>query len=764
MENKWHKIQRNGYIEIINEGGKNIAYSPESGVKIIEQDGYAFKDLNGNGVLDPYEDWRLPIEDRVKDLASRMSIEQIAGLMLYSKHQTVTKPDPDDTFHMRFAGTYDGKPFDFENGDITQATDQQKEFLEKDKLRHILLTTVESAEVAAKWNNNIQAFCEGTDLGIPASISSDPRHGASSNGEFFVGSKGMISQWPSQLGLAASFDPELVENFGKILSKEYRGIGIVTAFSPQIDLATEPRWNRYNGTFGENSKLAADLARAYIDGAQTTEGSADGWGRDSVNAMAKHWPGGGTGEAGRDAHFSYGRYAVYPGNNQEEHLKPFIDGAFRLNGKTGCVSSIMPYYTISYNYDKKYGENVGNGFSKYIIKDLLREKYGYDGVVCTDWGIVDTCQSDYIISGMNWGTDHLNSAERHYKAIMAGVDQFGGCSDMESTVKAYEMGCAAYGEKAMRERMELSARRLLRNIFRLEMFENPYIDASESAKIVGCAEFMKAGYDAQKRSIVMLKNKDSVLPLKKGIKVYIPDCPDTWLYGMPALFAPDLHVPGHPWIDVATVGRYASLVKNPEEADAAIVFMENPHPMIPGYNHEAGYVPISLQYRPYTSELGREHSIAGGDRFCFENPDRSYRGKTNTTANESHLDVLEETRKVMGSKPVILIEDITGPMIFGEAEPLSDAVLVGFEIQKQAYMDMIFGDDEPSGLLPFQMPRNMDTVETQLEDVPGDCICYKDSCGNEYDFAFGMNFKGVINDERVRKYGVKKTDNNVPSV
>ncbi|MCF0132443.1 MAG: glycoside hydrolase family 3 protein, partial [Blautia sp.] len=426
MERKWHEEQRDGYVLIVNEGGTDIAYSPESGIRIIEEDGYAFKDLNGSGKLEPYKDWRLSAEERSLDLASRLSVEQIAGLMLYSKHQTVTPPDPKDTFNLRFAGTYDGKPFDPATGDISQASDQQKEFLEKDKLRHILLTTVESAEVAAKWNNNIQAFCEGTDFGIPASISSDPRHGASSNGEFTVGAAGMISQWPSELGIAASFDPGEAKEFGRIMAKEYRGLGIITALSPQIDLATEPRWNRYNGTWGESVKLNIEMTRAYIDGCQTTEDSETGWGKDSVNAMAKHWPGGGTGEAGRDAHFSYGKYAVYPGKNMEEHLKPFTEGAFRLKGKTAAASSVMPYYTISYGYDTKYGENVGNGFSKYIIGDLLRDKYGFDGVVCTDWGIVDNCQSDYIISGMDWGCQHMTTPEKCYKALMAGVDQFGG--------------------------------------------------------------------------------------------------------------------------------------------------------------------------------------------------------------------------------------------------------------------------------------------------------------------------------------------------
>ena len=283
------------------------------------------------------------MEERIRDLAGRMTIEQIAGLMLYSRHQAVTVPNEDDMFAMRFAGTYGGKPLSESGAEVSDLSDQQKLFLDRDKLRHVLVTSVESPETAARWNNNMQAFVEGLDLGIPVNISSDPRHSAESNGEYLVGSDGAISQWPSSLGLGATFDPELVRRFGEIASREYRALGIATALSPQIDLATEPRWGRFSGTFGEGARLSTDMARAYCDGFQTSQGEAetgDGWGRDSVNAMVKHWPGGGSGEGGRDAHFSYGKYAVYPGDNFSEALLPFTEGAFQLEGKTCAASAI----------------------------------------------------------------------------------------------------------------------------------------------------------------------------------------------------------------------------------------------------------------------------------------------------------------------------------------------------------------------------------------------------------------------------------------
>ena len=506
---------------VSNTHGPKLGYSPSSGVTILTIDDLHFKDLNQNGKLDPYEDWRLPVDIRAKDLARKMSVEQIAGLMLYSAHQAI--PANPRGFG---AGTYNGKPIDSSGMQPYAISDQQKKFLKDDNLRHVLVTRVMSPEVAAKWNNNVQAFVEGLGLGIPANNSSDPRNGVVANAEYNIGAGGTISMWPESIGMAATFDPSLVQKFGEIAAQEYRALGIATALSPQIDLATEPRWNRFNGTFGENPQLATDMARAYVDGFQTSTGSSeikDGWGFHSVNAMVKHWPSGGPEEGGRDGHFAYGKFAVYPGNNFQTHLKPFIDGAFKLSGKTKTAAAVMPYYTISYNQDTKNHENVGNGYSTYLITDLLRTKYDYDGVVCTDWAVTaDEGKTPDMFLGKPWGVERLSVAERHYKVLMAGVDQFGGNNVAGPILDAYQKGVKEHGEAWIRERFEQSAVRLLRNIFRTGLFEDPYLDQNESTKTVGNADFMKAGYDAQLKSIVLLKNKNNVLPLEKTKTVYIP--------------------------------------------------------------------------------------------------------------------------------------------------------------------------------------------------------------------------------------------------
>lgn len=723
-----------------NNNGVSIATSRDSDIEILEDDGYAFKDLNGNGVIDPYEDWRLDYETRIDDLISRMKVEDIAGLMLYSSHMSVTIEKTG--MGAFFSGTYGGKGYHDSDVDIWDLTDQQMEFIKKDYGRHILLTQVDYAEISAMWANNIQSYCEAQNLGIPANISSDPRHTASANTEYDAGAGGDISIWPQPLGLAATFDSEIMRNFAKIASKEYRAIGVSTALSPQIDLASEPRWSRFSGTFGENTKLSTAMAEAYCDGFQTSDNG--GWGSNSVNAMVKHWPGGGSGEAGRDAHFGYGKFAVYPGDNFDEHLKPFIDGAFKLTGGTKCASAVMPYYTISYNQDKKNHDNVANAFSEYIIDDLLRKKYEYDGVVCSDWNVIlDIDQIDSFLTGKSFGVEDLSLSERYLKALLVGVDQFGGVNKVEPIVEAYKLGSEQYGEAKMRSLFEGSARRLLRNIFRCNLFENPYLNPLDSDFLVGCPEHMEEGYVAQQKSIILLKNNEC-LPMMKKKKVYIPK---RRIHESVNWFGNIIPAREEQPLDYKLVEKYYEVVEDPALADFSIVCIDSPKTV--GYK-DGAYYPISLQYKPYTANGTRKESIASDKRDKVVN--RSYEGKTTLPTNSEDLDIILETRAAMPDKPVIVVLNAANPTIVKEFEDKVDGLLVHFSAQTQAILDCICGDFEPQALLPFQMPKDMVTVEQQAEDVSGDMECHVDTAGNVYDFAFGMNYSGVIQDERVTKY------------
>ena len=739
------KKQADGFYIYENENGKTISTAND---KVIIQDGYAFRDLAKTGQLLPYEDWRLSDEQRAQDLADRLSIDRIAGLMMYSSHQNVPS-----TAHFTMVGTYDGKTFDQTDVEPWTLTDQQKKFLSEDNIRHVLAVTYKDTETAVRWNNNLQAFTENTPFGVPVNISTDPRNGAGkASAEFKTGGND-VSKWPEGLGMAATFDPQLCRDYANIISKEYRALGIATALSPQIDLATEPRWLRFEDTFGSHPQLVTDMARAYVDGMQTTDNSAKGWGKESVSAMAKHWPGGGTGEGGRDAHYAFGAYAVYPGNRFQLHLKSFIDGAFKLDGPTQRVSSIMPYYTVSYNIDTKYGKNVGNSYSRYIINDLLREKYEFDGIVCTDWGITaDTSKTLMEFGSRCFGVTDMTVEERHLLAIENGVDQFGGNNDKMPILAAYEMGMEKYGREVFEKRFRKSAYRLVLNMFRLGLFDNPFLQVKDSQRIVACEEFCNAGYEAQLKSVVMLKNKNNVLPLAKGQTVYTP------IRNIGEKLAFFL-LPNPPYtvdpVDTELCNKYYSRTENIGEADFALVFIESP--LSDPYQQQDldkggnGYMPITLQYRPYTADHARKESIAGGDfREAFTN--RSYKGKTNTAANENDLDLVINARKALGDKPVIVVMRMHNAAVMAELEPYADAILCEFGVQQQAVFDIICGNFQPGGLLPIQLPENMETVEKHFEDTPFDMIPYTDSVGNTYDFGFGLDWNGVIKDSRTARY------------
>ena len=150
-------------------------------------------------------------------------------------------------------------------------------------------------------------------------------------------------------------------------------------------------------------------------------------------------------------------------------------------------------------------------------------------------------------------------------------------------------------------------------------------------------------------------------------------------------------------------------------------------------------------------KTAREISIAGGDPL-EASKDRGYKGKWNTAANEEDLDLILNMRKEMGEKPVIAILTLKNPMVMAEFEPYTDAILVEYGVTPAAVLDVLTGAFDPEGLLPIQIPKDMETVEQQKEDVAFDMECYEDSEGHTYDFGYGMNFGGVIRDERTKKY------------
>ena len=505
-------------------------------------DGIRFRDLNGNGVMDPYEDSRLPHDVRVEDLLGRLSPAEKIGLMF----QTVIE-----------IGT-DGELLE-EPGAISKSP-TSRVVLEKN-MTHFNVHAIRSAREGARWNNNLQRLAERSPHGIPVTISTDPRHAFVENtGVAFAA--GPFSQWPEAMGLAALDDLAVIEEFSEIARREYRAVGIRAALHPQIDLPTEARWGRQAQTFGYDAQRVSEITAAYLRGFQ-----GDQLGPDSVACTTKHFPGGGPQLDGEDAHFPYGREQVYPGGLFEYHLEPFKEAIRR------GTAAMMPYYGMPVGLVRNGQEiePVGFAYNKQIVTDLLREELGFEGVVVTDWELVnDNHVGGQVLPARAWGVEELSPMQRMERLLDAGVDQFGGEECVELLAELVGDGSVPM------TRIDESARRILLVKFQLGLFDDPYVDEDEAERIVGNAEFRAAGARVQSESVTVLENRDSVLPLFRDVR--------------PRVYAERM--------SDAALGEYGERVENPDDADIAIVRLGAPFDPRDDLFLEKWFHQGSLAYQP----------------------------------------------------------------------------------------------------------------------------------------------------------------------
>ena len=613
------------FISASSRSKANLAQlGPEA--KILQQDGFPYRDLNKNSRLDVYEDSRQPLEARVTDLLSQMTLEEKAGTMFI----TVTRAGSD--------GALAEIP-EFSNP-LSFVLPANSGFVVQQKMNHFNLLTTPPTRQLAQWQNNLQKIAERTRLGIPITIASDPRSHFTTN-EFASLFAGDFSLWPEPLGLAAIGDSALVHTFGDVVRQEYRAAGIHLALHPMADLATEPRWPRINGTFGEDARLSARLTAAYIRGFQ-----GDSLTATSVACMTKHFPGGGPQKEGLDPHFQFQKGQVYPGNNFNYHLIPF-EAAFAAG-----TAQIMPYYGVALG---QTAEDVGFSFNKEIITGLLRDKYHFDGVVCTDWGLVTDVKSvllDYPARAH--GMMEYTPEERMLKILDAGVDQFGGESIPEMLVGLVRAG------KVSEERINQSVRRILRDKFRLGLFDNPYVDGERAVQTVGNKAFREAGAAAQRKSLVLLKNgtigQAKALPLKAGLKIYLKG------------------------FDKKVAAQYATVVDKPGDADVAIIRLDAP------FEPRKGFI---------------EGMFHHGD-LDFKDPQK-----------QEILDLLQQV-------PTIVNLYLDRPAVAPEIAANSAGLIANFGATDAALLDVIFGKASPAGKLPVELPSSMEAVRNQKEDVPYD--------------------------------------------
>jgi len=620
------------------------SYLVDEAPTLTDESGFTYCDLNKNGKLDIYEDSRQPIENRVEDLLSQMTIEEKAGQM-FCPYLSCTN---ENALHKK------GSPFSAGNVLETVAKKQISSFS---------CMGAAKPEVFAKWHNSFQKLARRTRLGIPITLGSDPRH-------HFIGENNPLaslvdnglSTWPAPIGFGAIADEKLTEDFGEIARKELCAIGIRFGLHPVADTATEPRWPRIKETFGEDADLNGRLTAAYVRGFQGKEIDSN-----SVACCVKHFPGGGPQKDGDDAHYTFGKEQVYPGNNFDYHLKPFeaaIDSG---------VAAVMPYYGIPIGIPDV--EEVGFNFNRDILKGLLREKLGYDGIIHTDYSII----KDNIIAGIRlparaWGVEKLTAHQRVKKAIDAGIDQLGGELCSELLVDLVKDGTIP------ESRLDESCRRVLTLKFKLGLFDNPYVSVDEAVKICNNPEYVKAGEDAMRKSLVLLKNsegnyndnKSPILPLGKKIKVYAEG------------------------FDKEKVGKYAEIVNIPKKADIALLHLNFP-------------------YRTDKREL-----LA----MMFKGLDLDYTQKQK-----------KQHAKIMKACPTIVCINMSRPAVIPEIAEQAAGILCEFGAKETIILEAIFGEFSPSGKLPFELPRSMDAVRNQRCDVPFD------SENPLYNYGFGLTYE-----------------------
>ncbi len=287
---RWtESLTPDGWTMVTNENGAILGYSKTSGLQLIQSDGYAFKDLNRNNMLDLFEDWRVESDSRAAAMVSEIPVEQMMGMKM--------------------------NPFGLGRVNPDALDDAMKEALDLGHRQLRAPGSNASGKVKASWNNMVQEYIEslGNIVCIPAVWIADPRSGD-------------VSEWPGNLAMAATFDPEVGAEYGRLMSEEWRAMGISMQVATQMDLATEPRWKRISGTFGEDPALSMDIARAVINAWQSTydeNGNDLGWGIHSVNNQMKHFPGDGSAEGGRESHTRDGAYNVFPGGQFWTHVLPF---------------------------------------------------------------------------------------------------------------------------------------------------------------------------------------------------------------------------------------------------------------------------------------------------------------------------------------------------------------------------------------------------------------------------------------------------------
>ena len=678
---------------------------------ILEVDGLKFKDLDGTGELKPYEDWRLPPEERAKDLVARMTDEEKAGLMVINSQMMGISMKPGKA-------TSHGGLLSEIHEEVPMRGRPTMQYPTTYKLatwhvRHLIVRENATASELAAWVNAMQEVCEGTRLGIPCIVASNSKNESADIRYSAREESNKFTTFPGTLGLAATRDMELVDKFAAIVHDEFYAANLRKGYMYMADCATDPRWFRTYGTFGEEPGLISEIITRVIRGIQGEALNAR-----SVAMTTKHFPGGGARENGFDPHYAEGKYNCYatPGSMETYHLP-----AFKAAVAAG-TSSIMPYYAIPSNAKSafpqngadKFDEEIAFAYNDQFINGTLRGEMGFTGVVNSDTG---------VLGAMAWGAELYSKAGRAARVLRAGTDMISGEDDPAPFVEAVRKGYVD------RETFDLAAERLLTELFRLGLFENPYVDEKAADTLVNTDASRAVAYRAHQESVVVLKNKGALLPLTAekldGKKVYVEMLMRTD-YTKEELQAMALSGAGAD--PKATIAAFAEAVK----ADR------------PGWTFVEDYHDADVAVLLLKPTSGSYFSATEG--YLELN-----------VCKETGVDV-EHVRAIREAVPnVVMHVNLNLPYLLANVEPMADALTVGFDTFSKAAIDVICGDAPAVGRLPITLPGSDAAIAVDENgvcaspnDVPGYdkakymkdglTYAYRDAEGNEYLYGFGLAY------------------------
>ena len=687
--------------------------------QLIEGEGLRFKDLDGDGQLDVYEDWRRSPEERAADLVAQMTPAEKVGFMLVNSRFTGYQTDEGDpTSH---DGILDERII--EGGTSIFATRTvygTTETIERMHLRHFILRENEPPSRVAAWVNALNEVAEPTRLGIPVLVTSNSRN---ENGEMVFGMNdavGIFSTFPATMGIAAAVlgdqadggDASLVDGFASAVRQEWVATGLRKGYMYMADVVTDPRWQRTYGTFGESPELVSDIITRIVDGLQGEQ-----LGPDSLATTIKHFPGGGPRENGFDPHYKEGKWNCYPtpGSLETYHLPPF-------EAVAGRAASFMPYYSApsvqrsvyqTFGDEEVYYEETGFAFNASFLQHVLRDRLGFSGYVNSDSGITDN---------MCWGVEHLDRPSRFAKAIMAGTDLIADSNNIEDLQAALDQG------KVSMTRVDEACRRLAVEMFALGLFDaQTYVDAEAADEKVRSSPGWELAAQTHRRSVVVLKNSGGTLPLAEGSTAYLEVFHKST--DQAALKTAQAR-------EEVSAGGALKLVDDPAEADVVVLLLD---PQSGDYfNATPGLLELTL---------------------CEDKPLRSITGEPYTETTVSDVERFRDlatSARGRGARVVVSV-NITLPWILDDVEPLADAVVAHFSTFYDAQADVLTGRSPAHGKLPITLPASEAVIAVDEDgicispnDVPGYAkqghlpegmrYAYVDVDGNAWELGHGLRY------------------------